>query len=631
MCAIYGIVGPSANLPGRKGQVQEMSGLLAHRGPDGEGNASGKGYHFGHRRLAIIDIDHGSQPMISDDGSVTLIFNGEIYNYLELRQDLVRDGVRFRTHSDTEVLLRCYERFGEKMLEKLNGMFAFALLDARNNLFFAARDHFGIKPFYYSLLDDGSIVFGSEIKALFCVPEIKKLPDMAGLHEYLTFQFCLNDKTLFSGIKKLLPAHSLKLNLSDQSLKIRKWWHPSFEINESLSPEQFKDKLNYLIHDSIKNQLRGDVPVGGHLSGGLDSSIVVASASMHYGAGFKSFTGKFSEGAQYDETQFARIVAEATNCEYHEITITSHDVEDSLKKLMHHMDEPAAGPGLVPQYVVSKYAKQHVSVVLGGQGGDELFGGYARYLVAYLEQCLKGGIFETQEEGTHIVDLESIIPNLPMLKNYVPLMSKFWGSGLFEPMEQRYFKILDKGEHLRGVIHKDIVKDFDNELLWNNFEEIFSGSGSKSYLNKMTYFDQNTLLPALLQVEDRVSMAVSLESRVPMLDYRIAELAASMPPAIKYAGGRSKNMLKESMASILPKKIISREDKMGFPVPLNEWLSGPLKDFVGDTLLSRKSRERGLFDSEKMSILSKNESQYGREVWGALCLEMWFQNFFDTE
>jgi len=466
---------------------------------------------------------------------------------------------------------------------------------------------------------------------MFCLPEVKKKPDIVGLHEYLTFQFCLNDKTLFSGIKKLPPAHSLKINLSDQRLKICKWWHSSFEIDDARDPKYFKDKLNFLVHDSIKGQLRGDVPVGGHLSGGLDSSIVVSSAALHYGADFKSFTGKFAEGSQYDETQYARIVAEATGCDYHEITITSNDFQDSIKKLIYHMDEPAAGPGILPQYVVSKYAKQHVSVVLGGQGGDELFGGYARYLVAYLEQCLKGGIFQTQEEGAHIVDMESIIPNLPILKNYVPMMTKFWDSGLFEPMENRYFKLLDKGEHLRGIVHEDVTKEFNKELIWDNFQAIFSSSGSQSYLNKMTHFDQNTLLPALLQVEDRVSMAVSLESRVPLLDYRIAELAASMPPAIKYSGGRAKSILKESMGSILPERIVSREDKMGFPVPLSEWFSGPLKDFVGDTLLGKTCRERGVFNNEKMADLLKSESQFGREVWGALCLELWFENFFDTD
>ena len=631
MCGIYGIVGPSSNAQGRGSQIREMGDILAHRGPDGEGSAEGKGFLFGHRRLAIIDIEHGIQPMRSDDESITLVFNGEIYNYLELRQDLVRDGVRFKTHSDTEVLLRCYQRYGDAMLEKLNGMFSFALFDSRKNLFFAARDHFGVKPFYFTVLNDGSLVFASEIKALFCVPEIKKKPDMIGLHEYLTFQFCLNERTLFNGIKKLLPGHSISMNVGDKNIKVRKWWHPSFEIETNRNSEYFKDKLNYLIHDSIRGQLRGDVPVGGHLSGGLDSSIVVSSAVMQYGSGFKSFTGKFSEGLQYDETEYARIVAEATGCDNHEITIGPGDFENSFKKLIYHMDEPAAGPGLLPQYIVSRYAKKEVSVVLGGQGGDELFGGYARYLIAYLEQCLKGGIFETQEEGAHIVDLESIIPNLPMLKNYVPMLTKFWDSGLFEPMENRYFKLVDKGEHLRRIVNVDVTNEFNDELIWDSFQTIFNASGSRSYLNKMTYFDQNTLLPSLLHVEDRVSMAVSLESRVPLLDFRIAELAATMPPAIKYEGGRAKSILKESMASILPERILAREDKMGFPVPLKDWFSGPLKDFVGDILYSKSCRERGFFDNKKMAKLSGSEPQYGREIWGALCLEIWFQTFFDAE
>ena len=631
MCGIFGIVGSSANMRDRQHQIDDMSKLLTHRGPDGTGTNFGKNFYFGHTRLAIIDLDNGVQPMMSDDKTITLVFNGEIYNYLELRQDLVRQGIRFKTHSDTEVLLRCYEYYGKNFLEKLNGMFAFAIFDSKNNVFFAARDHFGIKPFYYTVLRDGSIVFASEIKALFCIPEVKKSLDVSGFQEYLTFQFCLNDKTMFNGIQKLLPAHSLTLNLSNQNFKISRWWCTSFDIDQSKKIDYFKDKLNYLIHDSIKNQLRGDVPIGAHLSGGLDSSIVVSSAVMQFGPNFKSFTGKFSEGDNYDETYYAQLLAKESGCNYHEITVTSNDFSNMIKKLIYHMDEPAAGPGLLPQYIVSKFAKKHVSVVLGGQGGDELFGGYARYLVAYLEQCLKGGIFETHEEGDHIVNMQSIIPNLPMLKNYIPMLSKFWDSGLFEPMENRYFKLLDKGEYLRKTLMYDIKKEFDEEKIWQNFTSIFNASGSQSYLNKMTYFDQSTLLPSLLQVEDRVSMAVSLESRVPLLDYRIAELAASLPPSIKYSGGRSKNILKEAMASNLPKSILAREDKMGFPVPLREWLSGSLKEFVQDILFSSKCRERGIFDKKRITELLKNETQYGREIWGALCIELWFQNFFDEE
>jgi asparagine synthase (glutamine-hydrolysing) len=629
MCGISGFVGKGASAPARQQQIRRSMAVLAHRGPDGEGFAAGEEFCFGHRRLAILDVEHGNQPMVSDDGAITLIFNGEIYNYLELRQELVREGVRFHTVSDTEVLLRCYERYGRKALARLNGMFAFAIFDARENLLFAARDHFGIKPFYYAMLPGGGLAFASEIKALFCLPELERRADPKGLHEYLTFQFCLGEKTLFAGVKKLMPGHSMTFRPATGKLEIAKWWSPSFHVDSHHTKEYFEDKLRWLVHDSVKGQLRSDVPIGAYLSGGLDSSVVVASAATQYGPGFKCFTGKFAEGESYDESRYARIVASEFGCEYHEVVPTAADFADSMGLLMYHMDEPAAGPGLLPQYVVSRLAKKHVKVVLGGQGGDEIFGGYARYLVAYLEQCIKGAIFQTQEEGSHIVTLESIIPNLPLLKDYAPMIQGFWTSGIFDSMEERYFKLLDRSQRIRRVVSGDLAREFGGEAIREEFHRIFTASESQSYFNKMTYFDQCTLLPALLQVEDRVSMAVSLESRVPLLDYRIADLAASMPPSIKFAGGRSKNALKESMQSILPEAIVSRQDKMGFPVPLSEWLKGPLKEFVSDTLLGSACRERGLFDVAALRGLVDNESKYGREIWGALCLELWFQNFLD--
>jgi len=629
MCGIAGIVGPSAATPERQRQVRRMMEVLVHRGPDGEGFAHGRDFCFGHRRLAIIDVEHGAQPMLSDDGKVTLIYNGEIYNYVELQQELAREGMRFRTHSDTEVLLRAYEKYGEDVVKKLNGMFAFALYDARKNLFFAARDHFGVKPFYYAQLPGGQLVFGSEIKALFCAPDVARKLNVPALHEYLTFQFCLGDKTLFEGVKKLLPGHSLACT-PGSAPRVTQWWSPSFHVDTHHTKQYFEDRLASLVHDSVKGQLRSDVPVGAYLSGGLDSSIVVASAAPQYGKGFQCFTGRFAEGESYDESRYARIVAKEYGCEYHEVVPTAADFIESMPKLMYYMDEPAAGPGLLPQYVVSRFAQKNVKVVLGGQGGDEIFGGYARYLVAYLEQCIKGAIFETQEEGSHIVTLESIIPNLPLLRDYVPMIQKFWGGGLFDSMEERYFKLLDRSERIRGVVSGDIARAFSQDAIRAEFHEIFNASESKSYLNRMTYFDQCTLLPALLQVEDRVSMAVSLESRVPLLDYRVAELAASMPPSIKFAGGRSKNALKEAMKSTLPETILNRQDKMGFPVPLSEWLRGPAREFVSDTLLGEASRSRGLFDPKALQDLMQNETKYGREIWGALCLELWFQAFLDA-
>ena len=629
MCGIAGIVGPSAATPERQRQVRRMMEVLVHRGPDGEGFAHGRDFCFGHRRLAIIDVEHGAQPMFSDDGAITLIYNGEIYNYVELQQELAREGVRFKTHSDTEVLLRAYEKYGRDVVKKLNGMFAFAIHDARKNIFFAARDHFGVKPFYFAPLPGGQLAFASEIKALFCAPDMQRKLNVPALHEYLTFQFCLGDKTLFEGVRKLLPGHYLVCK-PGEAPEIRQWWAPSFHVDTHHTEQYFEDRLAALVHDSVKGQLRSDVPVGAYLSGGLDSSIVVASAAPQYGKGFQCFNGRFAEGESYDESRYARIVAAEYGCEYHDVVPTARDFIESMGKLMYHMDEPAAGPGLLPQFVVSRLAQKHVKVVLGGQGGDEIFGGYARYLVAYLEQCIKGAIFETQEEGSHIVTLESIIPNLPLLKDYVPMIQKFWAGGVFESMEERYFRLLDRSDRIRGAISGDMARDFSQEAIRAEFHEIFNASESKSYLNRMTYFDQCTLLPALLQVEDRVSMAVSLESRVPLLDYRVAELAASMPPSIKFAGGRSKNALKEAMKSVLPEAVLNRQDKMGFPVPLSEWLRGPAREFVCDTLLGEASRKRGLFEPKALAGLIQNESKYGREIWGALCLELWFQSYFDA-
>jgi asparagine synthase (glutamine-hydrolysing) len=295
------------------------------------------------------------------------------------------------------------------------------------------------------------------------------------------------------------------------------------------------------------------------------------------------------------------------------------------------MDEPAAGPGLFPQYMVSALAKDHVSVVLGGQGGDEIFGGYARYMVAYLEQCLKGAIFETQEEGKHIVNLESIIPNLTLLKQYAPLLKKFWREGLFEDMDQRYFRLIDRSRDLKYILNAEVWDSYNRDEIFRKFQKIFNNPKTKSYFNKMTYFDQQTLLPALLQVEDRVSMAVSLESRVPLLDFRIAELVASMPPTIKYRGGQTKYILKKTMGSLLPAPIVKRKDKMGFPVPLRQWWDSDLKEFVLDTLLSPTCLQRGMYNRRGLEYLLKNEGQFDRQVWGALCLELWNRIYLDGE
>lgn len=629
MCGICGIIGPMAFNPASRSVVQQMMAALAHRGPDDQGLVSGDNFIFGHRRLSVIDPEYGAQPMQSEDGEMTLVYNGEIYNYMELRQELSQQGVKFRTFSDTEVLLKLYQRLGPKCIDRLNGMFAFAIYDGRNKRFFAARDHFGIKPFYYSLLPDNSLVFASEIKGLFHCPHIQPALDREALNQYLTFQFCLGDKTLFQNVQKLEPANYLIWTEDGANIKNTRYWNLDYSIDTHHTEEYFVDSLLLLLQDSIKGQLRSDVPLGVYLSGGLDSSTVTTLASSQYGSGLKSFTGKFLEAPVYDESRFARIVADESNCMYHEIVPTAQDFVELLPKLIYHMDEPAAGPGLFPQYLVSKLANKHVTVVLGGQGGDEIFGGYARYQVAYLEQCLKGSIFETQEEGSHIVTLESIIPNLPLLKQYVPMLKQFWQQGVFHPMDRRYFRLVDRSHDLQQALHPDLWENYDSEEIFEQFQSIFNHTATKSYFNKMTHFDQQTLLPALLQVEDRMSMAVSLESRVPLLDYRIAELVASMPPTLKFKGGNTKYVLKKAMSSLLPKAILERKDKMGFPVPLMEWWNGPAKGFVSDILLSKSCKDRGIFEPKVLEELTRKESRYGRSLWGALCLELWHREFID--
>ena len=629
MCGICGIIGPSVSRVESHTIVKNMMDALSHRGPDAEGMASGEHFVFGHKRLAIIDVEHGTQPMQSEDGLVTLVYNGEIYNYLELRQELLRKGLHFQTFSDTEVLLHLYLAEGIECVKRLNGMFAFAVFDRRKNLFCAARDHFGVKPFYFSTLQDGSLIFASEIKALFQHQDMQAEIDLSALQQYITFQFCLNSTTLFKHIRKLEPASMLTWDLAQTTPDIKKYWALEYEVDTYHTEEYFLDNLLLLLEDSMHIQLRSDVPVGAYLSGGLDSSSVACLAASKYGTGFQCFTGKFTEGPEYDESHYARAVVERCNCQYHEVIPTAGEFIEQIPRLIYHMDEPAAGPGLFPQYMVSKLAKEHVTVVLGGQGGDELFGGYARYLVAYLEQCLKGAIFESQEEGRHIVTMESIIPNLPLMKQYVPMLKNFWRDGVFGPMDQRYFRLINRAHDLQQILRPEFCPESTQAAMFEQFQQIFNDPDTPSYINKMLHFDQQTLLPALLQVEDRMSMAVSLESRVPLLDYRIAELTARMPPNLKFKGGQTKYALKRAMRSFLPKTVLDRKDKMGFPVPLKEWWGGPLKNFVEDILLGQTSRERGIFEPQGLETVLQKEGRYGRQIWGALCLELWFRTFID--
>ena len=631
MCGILGMMNLSASATEMEQRVIRALDSLAHRGPDGNGVhvEPSSGVVLGHRRLAIIDPERGKQPMSTADGEITVVFNGAIYNYLELRRELIAKGHSLHSYSDTEVLLYAYREWGEACVERFQGMFAFAIWDRAHNRLFCARDRIGIKPFNY-YFDGKTLIFASEVKAILATGLVKAQANAQGLQDYLTFQFCLEGKTLFKGIQTLEPGHCFVAQLDQGGIGLhpRKYWDVSYDIDDSHDEAWFVDHLAALIEDAVRMHLRSDVPLGAHLSGGLDSSTVVClAANLLKGEQIKTFTGAFPEGPQFDETGYAKAVADFAGTDYKEIYIQGSELPEVLPRLMYYMDEPLAGPGVIPQYYVSKLAAQHVKVVLGGQGGDELFIGYARYLVAYLEKCLSGAIFETAHQNPYVVTLESIVPNLPILQTYKPMLQGLWKDGLFDSPDKRYFKLIDRSE---GMSHLFTPGVFDAGYSpFESFQKIFNRDELHSMVNRMTYFDLKGSLPALLHVEDRTSMAASIESRVPLLDHRIVEFMARIPPNIKFAGGRMKHLFKESVRHTVPAPIFERKDKMGFPTPLTQWTKGVAKDFVRDTLLSERVRQRGLYNFKAIEKALDSEREFGRVVWGLLCLELWHQIYID--
>ncbi|HEU5051722.1 MAG TPA: asparagine synthase (glutamine-hydrolyzing) [Hanamia sp.] len=625
MCGIVGVINKTG-LAVNPALLEKMAKSIHHRGPDEDGVFCENAVGFFHKRLSIIDISTGQQPMAYQD--LMIVYNGEIYNYIELREELKKKGHSFQTSSDTEVILHLYSEYGKNFVNLLNGMFAFIIYDKTNNELFIARDHFGIKPLYW-YQDEKLLAFASEIKALLVHPDIEAEADKDNLYEYLTFQFIIGKGTMFKGIYKVLPGHYLSINLNNWQIDEVKYWEPNFNIDQYHTEEYFIVELDKILKKTIYQQLRSDVPIGTYLSGGIDSSFVTIMASKFLDSKLKSFSGAFNEGPEFNELEYARQAAAKANAELFEVFPTEQEFIDLIPKLIYHLDEPVAGPGLFPQYIVSRLASNHVKVILGGQGGDEIFGGYTRYLVAYLEQALKGAIYETNEEEEHIVSLESILPNLPTLKQYIPMMKSFWKEGSFEAMDQRYFHLIDRMGSTKEFFHPCFINDNKPEAIFDKFSSYFNNPDTKSYFNKMTHFDMLGSLPGLLQVEDRVSMSVSIESRVPLLDRRIVDLISRMPAGMKFRGGEMKYLLKKTIKDMMPVEIMNRKDKMGFPVPLHIWSKNKAKDFIMDILLSKKARERNMINTNYIEKLIHAEQPFSRGLWGLLSLELWYQQFID--
>lgn len=610
MCGLSGFFSLNHHpVPQAAHRITVMNQLIAHRGPDGEGLWVDKtqALALGHRRLSIIDLTPAAgQPMVAPNGTV-IVFNGEIYNYRELR-DALKDFWSFQTHSDTEVILAAYAKYGPACVQHFRGMFAFALWDASQKTLFCARDRFGIKPFYYTLVDD-VFYFASEAKALLpFVPAIETHPQ--AFLEYSVFQYTLGEQTLFEHIKTLQPAHTLLITAG--RLKITKYWELTYAPDDTLDEPAALRRLEALLDDSIRLHLRSDVPVASYLSGGIDSSLIALLAHRQQGHLSGLFHGRFAQPG-YDESPYAQEVAEALNSPLSLQDITAADFKDHFERIIYALDFPIAGPGSFPQFMVAKHAAQSVKVILGGQGGDEIFGGYARYMIAYFEQGLKGAINGDTRTAAYPVSAASMLPHLGLLKEYQPLLQEFWREGLFDPFDARYFKLIDKSV--------DVPDDQKNSLL-TQFKKVFNEPAlpENAFFDKMLRFDFHHLLPALLHVEDRMSMAHGLESRVPFLDHPLVEFTATVPHAIKFSGGRMKYLLKRGFESLFPPSVLNRQDKMGFPVPLNEWIAHDLKDFVGDIFSTRQRRG--------VDVMQPT-GKFCRKLWGSMSLEVWHQQFHD--
>lgn len=625
MCGIAGAVSlegkPIAKLDRA---LAAMSELIAHRGPDGHGfwRARSDVCGLAHRRLAIIDLTpSGLQPMVGEDGAV-ICFNGEIYNYLEMKDEL-KGGWRFRTSSDTEAILAAHSKWGIDCLARLRGMFAFALWNG--DRLFAARDRFGIKPFYYAVVD-GVVYFASEMKALLpLLPEVAT--DADALAEYMTFQYTIGEKTLFKHVRQLLPGHAL--TVANGEFKVFRYWDVHYEIDWDHTPRWFGNEMRQRLTDSVNVHLRSDVPVGAYISGGIDSSLIGIMAAREEASGRVGFHGKFTQFPGYDESAYAEAACRQGGIDLYQIEITAQDFRDNIAKVIYHLDTPVAGPGSFPQYMVSELAARRVKVVLGGQGGDEIFGGYARYLIAYLEQALKASIDGTQKSGNFVVTPESIIPHLTVLQEYKPLIRQLFSKGLFGPLDERYFRLIDRSADMADEVD---WWSLDREGVFARFQAIFNSERNvrkEAYFDSMTHFDFKCLLPALLQVEDRMSMAHGLESRVPLLDHSVVEFAATIPADIKFKGGQMKHFIKSTFGRDLPQELMQRRDKMGFPVPLKEWFSGELKDMVADIFFTQKNRRREFFNSEAILANVDKTERFSRKIWGLLSLELWHQQFHD--
>jgi len=627
MCGIAGIVAQDRLDQDAPARAARMRDIITHRGPDEAGLHTDAHAALAHRRLSIVDLSTGQQPLSNEDGSVWVVFNGEIYNHAEIRRELEAHGHRYRTKSDTETIVHAYEQWGDDCVERFRGMFAFAIWDAPKRRLLLVRDRLGIKPLYWTMAGD-TLLFGSEIKALLASGMVEAVANHAVLPEVLSTRYTSGEETLFRGIYKLLPGH--RLVFEGGAVAIQQYWDLPTRTDSPESPaaspvERFKE----LLEESVRLRLMADVPLGMFLSGGIDSSAIAAIMARMIDRPLQTFSVAFKDRA-FNELEYAREVARSIGAVSHEIVIDDQDFFGALPKLVWHEDEPIAHPSSVPLYFVSALARQHVTVVLTGEGSDELLAGYGKYpRVAWNWKA--GTVYERMMPAAMRASIaQGVIPRLP---------------GKLARYAKRSFLAMDRSpESMFFDNFASIRLAEQRRLLAARFADVLDpahvyassmthfDAPNGTLLDRLLYADMKTYLVELLMKQDQMSMAASIESRVPFLDHKLVEFAASLPDEWKLSGWTTKRVLREAMRDVLPKAILNRP-KMGFPVPFASWVGGPWNQVARDVLLDRRTRERGVLEPAAVERLLRDHASGrtdgGDRVWALMNLELWYRTFID--
>ena len=622
MCGIAGIYHLQTAKPVDEARVRAMADAIAHRGPDGDGVWTAPGVGLGHRRLAIIDLVGGVQPMVSDDGQVVLIFNGEIYNFLEVRAELEALGHAFHTHSDTEVILQAWQRWGPDCLPRLNGMFTFAIHDARRGGLFLARDRLGVKPLFYAELSDGSVIFGSELKALLVHPLLRRTPDFSAIDDYLGLGYVPDDASIVAGVKKLPAGHWLMLQRGKPLPRPVMWWDVSFADREKGSAAALEEQLVDKMRAAVTSRMIADVPLGAFLSGGVDSSAVVALMAEASKQAVKTCSIGFDH-PDYDETRYAAEVA-ARFATDHRSRIVSADDFGLIDTLVRAFDEPFADASALPTYRVSELARETVTVALSGDGADEAFAGYRRLTFFNAEEKVRRLLPQSVRAGL-FGSLGRIYPKLDWAPQMLRAKATFQALG--RSGEEAYADVVSvTGRPMRHRLYSDRARrDLQGHRAEDRYIAAMRAAPARDGLDRAQYADLKIWLPGdILTKVDRTSMAVSLEAREPLLDYRLIEYGARLPVNMRARGATGKWLMKQAMRRYLPDDILFRR-KMGFVTPISEWFRGPLAAEAQRIARGSALAETGWFDAQALEAVvtdhQSGRSDHGRLLWQLMMLD----------